>query len=81
MAKKLDGGVPSGDPQYHVTSGNIITPVCGFENDAGAGKPKPPGTYGSPAEEKPYPTGSKMPGGSGKAIGAYFGSKNPGGGK
>jgi len=81
MAKdKLDGGVPVGDDQFHVTAGNVITPVGGLQNDAGVGKPPKPGVYGAIGEGE-YPSGSKVPGGNGKAIGAWFGSKNPGGGK
>lgn len=82
MAKgKLDGGVPVGEAQFHVTGGNIIQPVCGLQNDAGLGKPPAPGAYGAPERDASFPEGSKMPSGNAKAMGAFFGSKNPGGGK
>lgn len=82
MAKeKLDGGVPTGDAQLHTTGGNVVTPVCAFQSDAGLGKPPRPGAYGAPERGGEIPSGSKMPSGNSKAMGAYFGTKNPGGGK
>jgi len=77
----LDGGVPVGGDQFHTTSGGLISPVEGLSNDAGVGKPPKPGVYGAIAEGPSFPGSGKMPGGNGKAIGAFFGSKKPGGGK
>jgi hypothetical protein len=76
---KLDGGVPVGDPQTTTTGGNVVTPVAGLSSDAGAGKPPRGGAYGAIADGPDIPSGSKMPGGNSKAIGAFFGSQNPGG--
>jgi hypothetical protein len=73
--------VPVGPSQFHVTSGNIVSPIEGLSSDAGLGKPPAPGAYGARADGPAFPTGEKVPGGNAKAMGAYFGSKNPGGGK
>ena len=77
----LDGGVPVGPSQFHVTSGNLISPVEGLESDAGLGKPPTPGAYGARADGPSFPDSGKFPGGNAKAYTAYFGTKNPGGGK
>lgn len=77
--KKLDGGVPVGGKQFTTTGGNVITPVEGFQNNSGVGIPPCPGAYGAPAEGPEFPSAEKMPSGNAKAIGAFFGTKNPGG--
>jgi hypothetical protein len=69
-----------GMPQLHTTGGNIVHPVKGLSNDAGLGNPGAPGAYG-PVEDGSIPSGGKMPGGNAKAMNAWFGSANPGGGK
>lgn len=76
----LDGGVKVGIPQIITTPGNVVSPVQGFTADAGSGKPPTVGPYGAVGEAT-IPSGEKVPGGNSKAIGAFFGSKNPGGGK
>jgi hypothetical protein len=76
----LDGGVPVGPPQFHVTTGNLIAPAEGFANDAGAGAPPATGPYGAIAKGPQIPSAEKYPGGNAKAIGAFFGTKSPGGG-
>lgn len=85
MAKEkssgLDGGAAVGPSQNFTTSGNLSTPVEGLSSDAGSGKPPPAGAYGAIAKGPDIPTAEKMPGGNAKAMGAFFGSKNPGGGK
>lgn len=76
--KDLDGGVPVGPPQIHITGGNVVTPVDNLASDAGLGSPPTVGPYGAPGEDD-IPSGSKMPGGNSKAIRAFFGSGKPGG--
>lgn len=80
MADKLDGGVKSNIPSIFTSSGNVVTPVQGLSNDAGCAKPPGVGAYGAPGEGT-IPSGEKMPSGNSKALGAFFGSQNPGGGK
>lgn len=85
MAKEkssgLDGGAAVGPSQTFTTTGNVVTGVEGLSSDAGSGKPPAPGAYGAVARGPDIPSGEKMPGGNAKAMGAFFGSKNPGGGK
>lgn len=69
-----------GESQLTTTAGNIVTPVAAFDHDAGVGKQSCPGAYG-PVEDGSIPSGSKMPSGNSKAMGAWFGSGSPGGGK
>lgn len=69
-----------GEPQLSTTSGNVVTPVNAFSHDAGVGSQPCPGAYG-PVEDGSIPSGSKVPSGNSKAIGAFFGSASPGGGK
>ena len=77
---KLDGGVPVGPSQFSVTSGNVISVVEGLSSDAGSGKPPAPGAYGAIGTTE-FPSAEKIPGGNPKALGAFFGSSKPGGGK
>jgi hypothetical protein len=77
---ELDGGVKPGIPQFTTTAGNVISPVAGLSNDAGASKPPVVGPYGSVGDDS-FPSGEKMPSGNSKAIGSFFGSKSPGGTK
>lgn len=79
-SEKLDGGVPVGDEQFRATTGNVLTSVGGFMNDAGAGKPPAPGAYGAIAQGPDYPTGSKFAGGNTRAMTAWTGTRGPGGG-
>ena len=76
----LTSSFKGGESQLHTTSGNVVSPVDGLSNDAGLGKPGAPGAYG-PVEDGSIPSGSKVPSGNSKAMGAFFGSAKPGGGK
>ena len=65
-------------PGGGTTQGNIIVIPEALLHDAGVGKSPAPGTYGRPAEYM-YPSAGKAPGGTDRAIKAYF--KGHGGGK